>query len=148
MVYEHTQRSLLWVLVGLPMLVGVGFAGASSGGSTSVSIVVVAAVVVMIAVLAHFSSLTVTVDADSARAAFGLGWPNKTVRFAEVAYARPARNRWWYGFGIRVIPKGTLWNVWGLDAVEFVLGNGRVVRFGTDDPDGLLAALIGRVGAG
>jgi hypothetical protein len=35
--------------------------------------------------------------------------------------------------------------VWGLDAVEFALDSGRVVRFGTDESDRLLAAVSGLI---
>ena len=101
--------------------------------------------VAFIALMAHFSFLTVTVEPASARAAFGRGWPRKTVDLSQVVTVAAVRNRWIYGFGIRWIPKGSLWNVWGLDAVEFKLKSGRVVRFGTEDTDGLLAAVSGLV---
>jgi hypothetical protein len=55
--------------------------------------------------------------------------------------ARIVRNRWWYGFGIRLIPHGSLWIVWGLDAVELNLVTGKVLRIGTDEPGALLAAI-------
>jgi hypothetical protein len=52
-----------------------------------------------------------------------------------------ARNKWWNGFGIRVAPGFALYNVSGLDAVELKLKSGEIRRIGTDDPEGLAAAL-------
>ena len=54
---------------------------------------------------------------------------------------RQVRNKWWYGWGIRKIPKGWMYNVWGLDAVELEMESGKVFRIGTDEPDQLLGAL-------
>ncbi len=57
---------------------------------------------------------------------------------------RPVRNSWWYGWGVRKVPGGWMYNVWGYDAIELELASGKVFRIGTDDPDGLLAALTER----
>lgn len=95
-----------------------------------------------------FSRFTVEVGDEALVAWFGWGWPRRTMRFGEATAMRTVRNSWWYGFGIRWFPGGTLWNVWGLDAVEFDLVNGGRLRIGTDEPDTLLAALTGRVAMG
>jgi hypothetical protein len=59
------------------------------------------------------------------------------------------RNKWWYGWGIRLTPHGWLFNVGGLDAVELELASGRKFRIGTDEPQGLLNAIrTAMVGAG
>ncbi len=92
-----------------------------------------------------FSRLTVEVDDIVLRAFFGRGWPSKTLSLAEARSAQAVRNHWWYGFGIWWIPRGTMWTVWGLEAIEVGLSSGRVLRIGTDEPEALLAALQGRV---
>jgi hypothetical protein len=50
-------------------------------------------------------------------------------------------DRWRNGFGIRIGPGFWLYNVSGLDAVELRLRSDEVRRIGTDDPEGLAAAL-------
>jgi len=140
MLYEHTQKSPLWLFVAAPIVVMVTVVSVAEG-DLIVTLLAVLGSAVFIAFIAHFSWLTVTVEPARARAAFGRGWPRKTVDLSTVLEVRKVRNRWIYGFGIRWIPKGSLWNVWSLDAVEFALDTGRVVRFGTDEPDRLLAAL-------
>jgi len=145
MVYQHTQKSPLWLLVAAPILVAFAVVVASADISATVILLAALGVIAFVAFMAHFSTLTVTVEPTRVRAAFGRGWPRKTVVLAHVSEVNAVRNHWLYGFGIRWIPKGSLWNVWGLDAVEFVLETGRVVRLGTDDCDGLLAAVSGLV---
>jgi hypothetical protein len=51
------------------------------------------------------------------------------------------RNRWYYGWGIRITPRGWLYNVSGLDAVELALKNGKCVRIGSDEPHALARAI-------
>jgi hypothetical protein len=145
MIYQHTQRSPLWLIVAVPFGIIVAVVLITAEADPVVDSVAVLGLVLLIAIMAHFSWLRITVDPGRARAAFGAGWPAKTVDLSTVTAVRVVRNRWWYGFGIRVVPNGWLWNVWGLDAVEFVLETGRVVRFGTDEPDQLLAAVSGFV---
>jgi len=51
------------------------------------------------------------------------------------------RNRWWYGWGIRWTPRGWLYNVSGLAAVELTLTDGRRLRIGIDEPERLCEAI-------
>jgi hypothetical protein len=92
-------------------------------------------------VLLLFSTFTVTVTSDGIVAAFGVGLIRKTLRFAEIVSFMPVRNSWLYGWGIHYFPGGVVWNASGLSAIEFRMLNGRYVRIGTADPDGLAAAL-------
>ena len=62
---------------------------------------------------------------------------------AEIVACKPIRIRWWYGWGIHLTPYGWLYNVSGLDAVAMTLRNGRKFALGTDDPQGLAAAILG-----
>jgi hypothetical protein len=95
-----------------------------------------------------FSQFTVEVTDEGLTALFGWGWPRRTLSWDETAAARIVKNSWWYGFGIRWFPGGTLWNVWGLDAVEFDLVKSGKLRIGTDEPERLLAAVSGKVATG
>ena len=112
---------------------------AMAGAWVGLVIVLVVAAFVAVA-LAIFGRLTVTVSTEGLTAAFGWGWPRSTLMWTDATAVRAVRNRWWYGFGIRWFRGGTLWNVWGLDAVEFDLESGRALRIGTDQPEQLLEA--------
>ena len=145
--YSHTQRAPAFFQFGVIALL-VLTAGITVVADGAVGAVVGLMLVVIALLVLVFSRLTVEVNDDGLQASFGRGWPRRTARFDESATARVVRNRWWYGFGIRWIPGGILWNVWGLDAVELDLTDGKKLRIGTDEPDALLAALVGRVAIG
>ncbi len=78
MLYEHTQKSPLWLFVAVPIVVLVTVVAVAEG-DVIVTLLAVLGSVVFIAFIAHFSWLTVTVEPARACAAFGRGWPRKTV---------------------------------------------------------------------
>jgi hypothetical protein len=104
---------------------------------------------VLIYCLAIFRCLRVDVHADrielafGARAHGGLRGPRRRVPLERIVSVRPGRSRAIYGWGMRWVPGGRLWNVWGLDVVELVLANGKRLLIGTDRPIELADA-IGR----
>lgn len=103
----------------------------------------------VLAVAAYlFSGLTVRVDHTSVAIRFGPGLIRKSFSLSDIASCGPVRNRWWYGWGIRKIPGGWLYNVSGLDAVELQMKDGRVYRIGTDEPRALADAIVQGIGHG
>jgi hypothetical protein len=88
-----------------------------------------------------FYKLTITIDNKTLCASFGIGIVRKKVSIGEIAGCEPIQIRWWYGWGIHRTPYGWLYNVSGLDAVAIKLRSGRKLAFGTDDPQGLAAAI-------
>lgn len=140
-IYQHSQRTSVWLggFAVLEIVVLVAMIVADVPLATL--IIFLAAISLLVLVLALFSRLRVEVDAQEVRAIFGSGWPRRAVALGDIQSASVVRNKWWYGWGIRFIGRGWLWNVWGLDAVELMLANGKRFRIGTDDPEGLRAAL-------
>jgi hypothetical protein len=82
-----------------------------------------------------FYRLRVEVSGGELRICFGVGLIGRTFDVHEIVSARPVRNKWWYGWGIRLTPHGWLFNVSGFDAVEIELRSGRHYRIGTDEPE-------------
>lgn len=140
MEYRHSQVAGLFLAVFAAAAL-VGTVGAFIGGDVVIGALALAFFVLIAAVLAGFSRLDVTVTTGQVKAAFGLGWPRRVIDLTTVRAVRTVRNKWWYGWGIRKIPRGWMYNVWGLDAVELELDGGKVFRIGTDEPDELLGAL-------
>jgi hypothetical protein len=101
---------------------------------------------VLVGCTVMFHQLRVTVADGVVTTAFGLGWPRRRIPLADVLAARAERNSWWWGYGIRLTPKGWMFNASGLDAVQLDLTGGRRFRIGTDDPAGLVAAIEGQKG--
>ena len=88
-----------------------------------------------------FGSLTVTVGRAAVSIRFGIGLIGRRFALADIRAVRAVRNEWYYGWGIRLLPRGWLYNVSGLDAVELEMANGKAHRVGTDEPAALAAAI-------
>jgi hypothetical protein len=99
--------------------------------------------VFVFAVMLVFSRLTITIDDERIAWSFGAGWPKFDLPLSEVQSVKAVKNSVFYGYGIRVVPRGMLYNVSGRDAVEITRHDGKVIRLGTDQPDQLLAAIDG-----
>lgn len=118
---------LIWLLIDDP--------------SAELLLVALVMVSVPVAVFVLAGSLSVTVDAQRVRVVLGAGLVRRTIPIAEIAACDAVRNSWWYGWGIRLTPRGWLWNVSGLDAVELTYRSGKHFRIGTDQPEQLCAAI-------
>ncbi len=94
-----------------------------------------------LAVYLLFHQLTVKVDHEFVQITFGIGIISRKIPLDRIIAATAVRNSWWWGWGIRLIPGGWMWNVSGLQAVELELKNGRKFRIGTDEPEMLASAV-------
>ena len=135
--YRHTQigwvilaAAALTGLVAIPRLIAAELAPAAAGLG-----------VVLALVIAGFGSMTVTLTDGFIEARFGVGLLKRRIPLEHVRAYRRVRNPWYFGWGIRFFPGGTLYNVSGTSAVELVLDTGRRVRIGTDDADALVRVL-------
>jgi ABC-type Fe3+-siderophore transport system permease subunit len=70
-------------------------------------------------------------------------WPNRIAR-ADIASVTRVRLPWWYGIGVKYDRPAWVYLVAPGAGVEVKYANGQVVRIGTDDPAGLMAALSTR----
>lgn len=137
--YQHTQPgTLIRVALGGPMLVLLGVI-LWAPLQPRVELGIVAGILAITLLLFH--SLTVTIDDHFLRLNFGIGLIRIKYQVTQIAKASSVKNKWYYGWGIRILWNGFLYNVSGLDAVEIVLSSGAVHRIGTDDPEGLTQAI-------
>ncbi len=135
--YEHTQTGYLSII----------FAGFAAFFSAFILLYVglpywgLLAFAITGAMLAMFSTLTVSVDERELQIRYGIGIFRKRFPVEDLNECEVVRNPWWYGWGIRLTPRGWLYNVSGLDAVEILRKDGKTFRVGTDEPEHLKAAL-------
>lgn len=140
--YRHTQSSPVFatVVVGFFALMAAVLILAGEAAAEVLLIMGLTLVPVVIVVVGA-SALTTTVTSDEVHIRWRFGWPSRVIPRDEIVSAEAVRNRWWYGWGIRWTPHGWMWNVWGLDAVRLTRTSGKGFLIGTDDPEGLTAAL-------
>ena len=135
--YAHVQVG--WVILGsllLPIPI-LAFAAALTGSQVPL----IVAVVLLLLSAALFGTLSVRVDHTSILLRFGVGLIRRRIALSDVVAFAEVENPWYYGWGIRFYPGGTLYNVSGLAAVELALSDGRRVRVGTDDSARLFLVL-------
>lgn len=95
----------------------------------------------MTLLLVCFGKLTVEVTGEHVCARFGPGWVRKRFAIDEIYGVERVRNRWYWGWGVRLTPHGWMFNISGLDAVEITLTGGKRFRIGTDQPREFEAAI-------
>lgn len=140
--YRHTQFGTFTIVaVGSGAFLALMVTLSATVGPAALGVGLTTIALVMAALVVFFWSLTVEVTDEHLRLWFGPGLIRKTFSAREIRAARQVRNKWYYGWGIRLTPHGWLFSVTGLDAVEIELTSGRSYRIGTDDPVGLLAAV-------
>jgi hypothetical protein len=133
--YRHTQSG--WVTVGTCGAILLLVACLPLPARAPHQLLLLATTLLFAVVVMLFGALTVEVDDATIRLRFGVGLIRKAFSLADVASCGPVRNQWWWGWGIRRIPGGWLYNVSGLNAVELILKNGKKFRIGTDEPRAL-----------
>jgi hypothetical protein len=91
--------------------------------------------------LVLFPTLTAVVRGETLSCFFGLGLIRRQIPVRDILSVSVVRNPWRYGWGLRSIPGGWLWNVSGVDAVELRLRDGKRFRIGTDEASQLREAI-------
>jgi hypothetical protein len=137
LVYRRTQLGTLTIAAVGGAVVLTAVLSAQTGWHPAA----VAVLVLLLAALGLFCCLTIEIDQRRLRCFFGPGLIRRTFPVNEVVSARRVRNRWYYGWGVRLTPSGWMFNVSGLDAVELALASGARFRIGTDRPDEVIRSL-------
>jgi hypothetical protein len=136
--YEHTQRGTL-IIGAVSAAIIVILAISSLAGFVWIVAIVLC---IMVFVLAISSTLTVSLGDEELRIRFGpVGLIRKSWPLSEIVSVKTVTNPWYYGWGIRWTPHGTLYNVSGSRGVEILLSSGKTFRIGTDEPEALKAAI-------
>lgn len=135
--YEHTQVGYVFIgallaamaVIGI-MLVRVGF--------NWVAIVVLVVIAIILVLL---RSLTVVISEDELILQFGPGIIRRRFKLSEIASCQATRVPWYYGWGIRQTPQGTLFRISGFGAVRVKMTTGQGYLIGTDVPQELEEAI-------
>lgn len=80
--------------------------------------------------------LSITINEQYVSFKMGIGLIKKKYPISDIRSVEIVKNNWLYGWGIRVIPGGWLFNVSGFKAIELRFhSSDKVIRIGTDKPD-------------
>ena len=140
--YKHTQVGYLMLF--LAFILAMFFACLHWAiPETEPHFIIAALMAAIVFILVSFSTLTVTVEENYVQIKFGYGIFWRTFPVKEIVSAKAVKNRWYYGWGIRIWfwPYMWIYNVSGFDAVEIVMRDRKVYRIGTDVPSELETAL-------
>ncbi len=91
--------------------------------------------IILILLIPLFYRLQVVADDKELKVRFGIGLIKTAFKWQDIEVCKPVRNKWYFGWGIRKLDRGWMYNVSGLDAVEISTKNGKVYRIGTDEPE-------------
>ena len=145
--YEHRQRLAAWIFVLMACVVAIEIAVALmvlAAGRLAAMPIVAFVICLLIVVTWMVSVMRTRVDAQGIWWSLAWGWPGGHIPFAQIASVEPTELNWlergnsgftwtmWHGW---------LWHAAGAHAVEITTTDGTLITLGTDDPQGLLAAI-------
>ena len=99
---------------------------------------------IFVIALLLFYQLTVEINGSTVKLTYGIGVIKFKFEIDQLLSVREIKMPWYYGWGIRVTPKGMLYNIHGFKAVEiryFSKGKEKSVMIGTDEPELLVQAV-------
>lgn len=104
---------------------------------------ILALIAVFILIIAWFSTLKITVNNKKIKIKFGYWIFKKSFALSEIKAVKEVKNRWFYGWGIRVWfwPYMWIYNISWFDAVELKMKNWKIFRLWTDDSKQLKKAI-------
>ncbi len=139
--YKHKQYAL-FIFVVLGWIGGfVALAWSLIGADTP--LMVFAGILVVTAFVFH--GLTIRVDSQTISWAFGPGIAGQTLQLSDIVEVKAVQNSFRHGIGMRITFDGWIYSVSGFSAVQLTLKDGMQYRLGTNDQQGLLAALDSKI---
>ena len=145
MPYKRTQIGWLVIAFIVPMIAFLVVLYVNQWGDNPIPFwpFILIASLFVIAILL-FYKLTIEIDGNTLKLTYGIGIIKFKIRIDQLLSVEEVRNPWYYGWGIRITPKGMLYNIHGFKAVAikyFKDGKEKSVMVGTDEPDELLRAI-------
>jgi hypothetical protein len=145
MQYAHTQRAPLHMI--LSILGIIFFAAAYLATHWIAQITLLGTASLMFLAALCFQWLSVRDEGDTLLIRFGpLPLFRRRLAYRDIERVERSRTSILDGWGIHLSPRGGwTWNLWGFDCVDVYFGQGRKIRIGTDDAEGLESFLLHRL---
>ena len=139
--YRHTQTApIAWLLY--PLVVAQLVLAWYLREHTVIVAILLPTAALVLVLAWSFKQLTIQDEGDY----LGIGYGPLPIFYKRFAYdtiehAKRSRTKIIDGWGIHWVPgRGMTYNLWGFDCIRLTI-NGKTVRLGTDDPEGLLEAV-------
>lgn len=150
--YKRRQIGWLMILLFAPIILFFVYIiyrqevlGKPFGNNPGPSVLYLGFVIFFLILLSLFSHLTVTGYANYLEIKFGIGVIRKKFDFKDIGDCTIQKNPWYYGWGIRRIPDGWLYNVSGSWSVRVTMKDGKMYRIGTAEPKRLERFIKSRI---
>lgn len=131
-----------WIFILLPIWLTVAIPYFSEDTGMGLNTFVVSSAIFLVVGLLFFGMSTLVHD-SKILISFGIGLIRKTIDLNNVKAVETVRNKWYYGWGIRLISNGWLYNISGLDAVEIKRKDSvSIIRIGSKQPTVLKRAIL------
>jgi hypothetical protein len=79
-----------------------------------------------------FYGMKTTIDEKVILITYGIGLIRKTIRITDIKDVTIVSSPWYYGWGIRIIPNGMMYNINGPGAIELTFNDrSRIIRIGS-----------------
>lgn len=113
----------------------------------ALTLVLASSAALMVLLALSFRQMTISDDFDGLRVAFGpLPLFRRHIPYANIEAVERGRTTVLDGWGIHMsLDGGWVWNLWGFNCVDVHFKQGRRLRIGTDDPEGLESFLKERI---
>lgn len=99
--------------------------------------------ITLLALSLLFYGMKTEIDNSIIKLSFGIGLISKKIQLNNVKSVEVVRNKWYQGWGIRLIDNGWLYNISGLNAVEINQKDKRsIIRIGSQQPADLRKAIF------
>lgn len=93
-----------------------------------------------------FYGMTTEIDGESISVWFGVGLIRKKIPLSRIVATETVKSPWYYGWGIRLIPNGWMFNIRGPHAIELKFNDSdRIFRIGSMHPDVLKKEIDARM---
>lgn len=138
---KYKKSQVGWVVTGLlvsfVLFMYLGYESQSGNIPLSLgSFALVAGLFIIIGGL--FYKLTIEFDESTLKLIYGIGLIRIKFKIDELEYIEIIKTPWYYGLGIRVTPKGMLYNIQGSKAISIKYirnGKSKSVMVGTPEPE-------------
>lgn len=133
---EFTFGYLIFIVI-LPVQILLAYLYKNNIGNNPMdltSFVAVSSILVLVCLL--FYGLTTTVSSKNITVSFGIGLTHKNIPLQKIKSIQIVESPWYYGWGIRLIPNGILYNISGQKGIELrFFDTDRVIRIGSKSPE-------------